>query len=387
MISKKVTATAAILMASVCWPSAAGAQPRPQSIAVGASVDGNISESDPELGDRHYDAYRIRLGKGEAIQADMSSEALDSYLDVIAAGSDEPLKAHDDVGGGSRDSRLRFVAPDAGEYVLRAQGFAGSTGAYKLSVKNRQVAPPPALLPLDSAGEASGRFTESSALDDEDHPFALHSFAGKKGERVRIDMVSSGLDPQLELSLEGGDFTASNDDGGDGLDSRIFAVLPSDGTYKLRARSLNSEAGSYSLRLQRFAPAGPPQPPGRLRRDAPTMGRLSFDDPGLEMAVGDDGQPSFFYRLYALPMNAGETVTIDLKAESFDPVLDAGVMSPLGFAVAKTNDDTEGQGTNSRLVLTPTETGTIYVRAHSLNAESLGEYTLTVTGGAPAGND
>ena len=379
-------AVAATLLASAFWPAAAGAQQRPQSIAVGGSASGTLSESDPELGDRHYDSYRIRLGKGEAIQADMKSEALDSYLDVIAEGSDEALKSHDDVGGGSRDARLRFVAPDAGQYILRAQGFAGGTGAYTLSVKSRVVAPPPQLVPLDSAGEASGRFTDASPVDDDDHPYALYSFEGKKGERVRIDMVAAeGIDPQLELSQEG--FTASNDDGGEGLNSRIFTILPRDGTYRLRARSLNSEAGLYSLRVQRFPPAGPPQPPARLRRDSPVLGRLSFDDSSLEMAVDDDGNPTFFYRLYSLPLNAGETVTIDLKAESFDPVLDAGVMSPLGFAVARTNDDTEGQGTNSRLVLTPAESGTIYVRARSLNAESLGEYTLTVRQGRPPADE
>lgn len=384
MISNRRAAAVAILLASAWLPAAASAQPAPRPIAIGATVNGTLSESDPELGDRHYDSYRIRLGKGEAIQADMKSEALDSFLDVIAAGGDEALKSHDDIGGGSRDARLRFVAPDAGEYILRAQGFSGGTGAYTLSVQRRQIAPPPQVLPLDAEGEASGRFTESSPLDDEDHPYALYSFDGKKGERVRIDMVGAeGIDPQLELSLEEQGFKASNDDGGEGLNSRIFTILPRDGSYRLRARSLNSEAGTYSLRVQRFAPAGPPQPPGRLRRDAPTLGRLSFDDAGLEMAVDEEGNPTFFYRLYALPVTAGETITIELKAESFDPVLDAGVMSPLGYAVARTNDDTEGQGTNSRLVITPTEAGTIYIRARSLNADSLGEYTLMVREGRP----
>src|SRR5688500_8650094 len=98
MITNRKAAMAAFLLASVLWPACAGAQPRPQSIAVGATVRGNLSESDPELGDRRYDSYRIRLGKDEAIQVDMKSEALDSYLDVIAAGEDEPLKSHDDVG-------------------------------------------------------------------------------------------------------------------------------------------------------------------------------------------------------------------------------------------------------------------------------------------------
>ena len=382
MIRNGTAAVAAILVALAFEPTSALAQPRPQSISVGATVRGALSERDPEFGDRHYDSYRIRLGKGEAIQADMKSEAVDSYLDVIAADGDEPLKSHDDVGGGSRDARLRFVAPDAGEYILRAQGFAGGTGAYTLSVQRRVVAPQPQVLPLDAQGEAAGSFTDSSPLDDEDHPYALYSFEGKKGERIRIDMVAAeGIDPQLELSREG--FTASNDDGGEGLNSRIFTILPRDGTYRLRARSLNSEAGTYSVRVERYPPAGPPQPPARLRRDAPTLGRLSFDDPSLEVGVDEEGNPTFFYRLYALPVNAGETITVDLKAESFDPVLDAGVMSPLGFAVARTNDDTEGQGTNSRLILTPTEAGTIYVRARSINADSLGEYTLSVRQGRP----
>ena len=388
MIVNRKAPMAAFLLASALWPACAGAQTRPQSIAVGATVSGDLSESDPELGDRRYDSYRIRLAKDEAIQADMKSDALDSYLDVIASGEDEPLKSHDDVGGGSRDARLRFVAPEAGDYILRAQGFAGGTGAYTLSVQRRVVAPPPRLVALDSAGEASGRFTDSSPVDDEDHPYALYSFEGKKGERVRIDMVGAeGIDPQLELGLEEQGFTASNDDGGEGLNSRIFTILPRDATYRLRARSLNSEAGTYSLRVQRFPPAGPPEPPARLRRDAPTLGRLSFEDSSLEMAVDENGNPTFFYRLYSLPVRAGETLTIDLKAESFDPVLDAGVMSPLGFAVARTNDDSEGQGTNSRLVLTPTEAGTIYVRARSLNAESLGEYTLSVREGRPPADE
>ena len=386
MISNRQAAALSILMASACWPVAAGAQPRPQQIAVGATVSGTIAESDPELGDRHYDSYRIRLGKDDAIQVDMKSEALDSYLDVIADGSEESLKSHDDVGGGSRNARLRFVAPEAGAYILRAQGFSGGTGAYTLSVQRRVIAPPPQVLPLDAEGEAAGRFTDASPMDDDDHPYALYSFEGKKGERVRVDMVAAeGIDPQLELSQDG--FTASNDDGGEGLNARIFTILPRDGAYRLRARSLNSEAGTYSLRVQRFPPAGPAQPPGRLRRDAPTLGRLSFDDAGLEMAVDDEGNPTFFYRLYALPVAAGETVTIDLKAESFDPVLDAGVMSPLGFAVARTNDDTEGQGTNSRLIITPTEGGTIYVRARSLNANCLGEYTLMVRQGRPPADE
>jgi hypothetical protein len=251
MISIKQGAAVALLLASACWPAAAGAQVRPQPIAVGASVSGTLAESDPELGDRHYDSYRIRLGKGDAIQVDMKSEALDSFLDVIAEGGDDALKSHDDIGGGSRDARLRFVAPDAGQYILRAQGFSGGTGAYTLSVQRRQIAPPPQVLPLDSAGEAAGRFTDASPIDDDDHPYALYSFDGKKGERVRIDMVAAdGIDPQLELSLEEQGFKAANDDGGEGLNSRINLRITGEGVYRVICTSFGGGTGAFTLKVQ-----------------------------------------------------------------------------------------------------------------------------------------
>jgi hypothetical protein len=360
----------------------------PRALTIdGPPVSATLSASAPEVDERHADSYRLRLRSGESVQVDMKSGAFDSYLDVLAPGnSDEPLKSNDDIGGGVRDARLRFTASAAGDYVVRAQGYSGGTGAYTLSVARREVAPPPGIVAIANGADVSGKFDDRSALDDDDHPYAFYTFDGKAGERVRIDMVSTPLDSALDLTLEGkaeGEgFSLSNDDGGDGLNARIFAILPESGRYRVKARNINQETGSYALALQIYPPAGPPAPPRQLRREAPTIGRLSFDDSDLQMAYDDSGNASYFYRLYALPMQAGETLTIELKAEGFDPVLDAGVMSPLGFAVARTNDDADG--TNSRLTLTPTEAGTIYLRARSLNAESMGEYTLNVTEGAPA---
>jgi hypothetical protein len=372
----------AVLLAAASATALAAAPAAAQQALIldGPPISGELETSDPQSDDRHYDSYRVRLREGESVQIDMASEALDSVLEILPpGGTDEPLKSHDDIGGGSRDARLRFTAPAAGDYFVRALGFQGGTGAYTLSAKRRILAAPPAVVALQSGADVSGRFNERSAVDEEDRPYALYEFDGRKGERVRIDMVSTTLDSKLDLSH--GAFSVSNDDGGEGLNSRIFAILPETGRYRLKARSINEQSGTYALALQVHPPAGPPAPPRTLRREAPNIGRLSFDDPNMELALDDKGEPTYFYRLYALPMRAGETVTIDLKAESFDPVLDAGVMSPLGFAVARSNDDTDG--TNARLVLSPTGDGTVYIRARSLNAESMGDYILTVTDGAP----
>ena len=107
------------------------------------------------------------------------------------------------------------------------------------------------------------------------------------------------------------------------------------GRYTVQARSLGDEAGDYTLKLTEYGPAGPPPAPVALSRGDPVQGRLSFEDVGLQAGTDDSGAITYFYRLYALPMRAGETVTVDMKASDFDPVLDAGVMSPLGFAVGQ----------------------------------------------------
>jgi hypothetical protein len=360
--------------------------PEPQALSPGATVNGSLQPTDGSRAGRYYDSYRLRLDKGESVQIDMASSAFDSFLDVTAPGeSDETLRENDDGIADSLNARLRFTAPEAGDYLVRAQGLEQGTGAYTLAVTRRIVAPPPAPIRLSAGNDVTGRFDENSPELDDGKPYALYTFEGRAGARLRIDMLSEGLDPAVKLTRDGGGeaFSAEDDDGGDGLNARLFTVLPASGRYTITARNVNDKSGTYSLKLQQFQPPpGPPPPPRALRREAPILDRLAFDDAELRLGTDDKGAVSYFYKLYTLPVAAGETVTVDFKSEAFDPVLDAGVMSFLGFAVAKSNDDTEG--TNARLVLTPTQSGTVYLRARSLNAGAMGDYTLSVTTGAAA---
>jgi hypothetical protein len=374
--------------AALAWPAAASAQQatcpaRPTAVAIGGAVSGDLAATDGHRDDRLTDCYRLPLKEGDSVQIDLVASQFDPFLDVFApGGGDSPLKENDDAPGGGHNARLNFRAAAAGDYLLRAQGLSGGTGSYVLSVTRREIAPPPPSLPLAAGREIQGHLDDKSPKTDDGHPYSLYGFQGQAGSRIRIDMTSETLDSVVELKREdGGDFSATNDDGGEGRNSRLWVVLPASGRYTVQARSLGDEAGDYVLKLTEYGPAGPPPAPTELRRGGPIQGRLSFEDSGLQAGTDESGAITYFYRIYALPMRAGETVTVDLKASDFDPVLDAGVMSPLGFASARTNDDSDG--TNARLVLTPTESGTIYLRARSLNAEKLGDFTLTATPGAP----
>ncbi|HIF05994.1 MAG TPA: hypothetical protein EYQ64_03305 [Gemmatimonadetes bacterium] len=64
----------------------------------------------------------------------------------------------------------------------------------------------------------------------------------KIGDHVRGALSAYVVGPGLE-SLE-------NDDGGDGLNSRLDVTFPNDGTYRVVASSLGGSLGTFTLRVR-----------------------------------------------------------------------------------------------------------------------------------------
>lgn len=216
-----------------------------------------------------------------------------------------------------------------------------------------------------------------------------YSFTAEANSRVEIVMTADDFDTLLEIGkLDGCTFTAlgSNDDGAgseDGLNSRLTARLPEAGTYVIHATSFQEEAaGKFSLTLNRL-PAAPPAPaPRPLRLGEEISASLTANDATIEdnsdaNSVVESSRP---YHLYALTGAAGQEFTIKLDSEEFDPVLDVGTMSPLGYSVAETNDDGPGEddGLNSRLTIRFRTAGTLMVRVSPLSNDT-GSYKLIAT--------
>jgi len=79
-------------------------------------------------------------------------------------------------------------------------------------------------------------------------------FPGRAGDRIIINLeqdTGSGLDPYLTLLDTHGNVLAIDDDGGDGLNSRIMQELPVDGVYWIIARGFGTSSGRYRLEVQR----------------------------------------------------------------------------------------------------------------------------------------
>ncbi|MFN2259854.1 MAG: hypothetical protein ABR601_08455, partial [Parasphingopyxis sp.] len=149
----------------------------------------------------------------------------------------------------------------------------------------------------------------------------------------------------------------------------------------VRARPLGAGGmGSYLIEANRVGPPAPPPDPVAIALGETVEGEFTLDSPSYETDYG----AARHYALYSLEGEAGQTIAVTLHSDDFDAYLEAGGMTPVGFAVAASNDDAEYMydesepSLDSRLSVTFMQTGTILLRATTLQGGNLGTYSLGV---------
>jgi hypothetical protein len=239
-------------------------------------------------------------------------------------------------------------------------------------------------LPMD--GAVQGELTrESERVTTNDYYLDSYTITGNAGDRVAIAMQAE-FDTLLEIGRTiDGEFQQMfvDDDGGDGLNSRLVFTFPETGTFTVRARTFGADAtGNYTIELSELAPPPPPPPPTRIRPGRTADGTLTSDSPTY--SPDSYGGQDRHYALYELRGQAGDTRTITLRSGDFDSFLEIGGSTPLGFAVVESNDDgaaNDGEdslGLDSRLVVTFQHAGTVMIRATTLGGGATGGYSLSV---------
>lgn len=241
--------------------------------------------------------------------------------------------------------------------------------------------------PLTPGGPAQGELTrESERVTTNDYYLDSYTVTGEAGDRIAIAMQSDDFDTLLELGqMEGDQFMQMfvDDDGGEGLNSRLVFTFPQSGTYVVRARTFGPDSiGNYTIEVTELPPPPPPPDPIRIRPGSTADGVLTMDSPTyVSDSYGVEGR---HYALYELRGRAGDTRTITLRSGDFDAFLEVGGMTPLGFAVSESNDDgaagdgEESLGLDSRLTVTFQQSGTLMIRATTLGGGATGTYSLTV---------
>ena len=328
-------ATALGLTLSIPATAQPSRPPRPVPVlAPGQSVSGELTPLDTQRRSGKYeDVFRIDGRRGQRIELNLSSDDFDPYLLVTGPGGFS-LSNDDDGRSQTLNSRLVVELPADGSYRVSATSFSpGTMGAYRLSAApaaaDDEVDAALPAAPISLGAVVNGRLENRDLRLGGDKFQDRYRLTGRRGERVRISLVSPDFD--TVLSLQGPDGASqSNDDTSTGRDqvstnSRIDTVLAEDGDYVVTVTTYRDNAtGKYRLAVE----PGPANPHHAGVQAGPRV---------LAVAVG----VSDYERISDLPNTDGDAT------ELLASLRQAGLLHPQSIAL--TNDQATTAAVRSAL--------------------------------------
>lgn len=392
-------------------------------IALGDTATGKLESGSPKLPDgKPFQAWRYTASAGERVVITNRSSDFDAYLQLFHAGGGTLREiGRNDDGGGSLDAELSVELAEAGDYLIVAGSFSASaTGDYRLSLEDMRAACAaggPCAVGETSAGrdrllpalgEPFAAFRAGETISG-DLPlsarrlpgrgrFQSYRFNGRAGERIVVHMNSERFDPYLDLALVRGSSLSvigSDDDGGEGINARLVATLPENGTYMLVASALSADSarGTGAYTLSRGAcdeacaaddgtPAvrSPRLPALALRAERRSIPADGVVQDSLSLADARRSSGAAFHA-FAFEAASGRTLRVSLQSVEFDPYLILLRLEGDSLRQLHTDDD-GGEGTNSLVEWRIEEPGTYVIVAASYSGASTGSYILHVAQGS-----
>jgi len=366
--------------------------------AASAQVNLDQAQSDVRVFQGEVDGaaatFEVTVPANSVMQIDvMTTSDLDPIVTVTEDGSDTVI-AEDDDGGDGLNSRVRIRAEDtARRIMISVNSFdaswveAGETygGNFDLRLATSAYTAPVTRVVTYGA-------RETGTVEGEPN---LFTFVAQAGDMIEVALLSEGtLDPYLELRDANEETLAVNDDGGNGLNSLLMHVFDEPGTYTIAATGYGESTGDFTLRIRERRTASAQLPLQVIGLDDVASGELGspweenamlpssilyqLSPAALSTIRSGDGQVT-------IHMNASEEGDPDFGS-NIDPFVELGFDTPLGFAVATSDDD--GSGTLDSLL--PVDLGLLAdypglldmmrIRVTGLGGSG-GAYTLRVTEG------
>lgn len=252
------------------------------------------------------------------------------------------------------ENRMRATTSELGAVTFSAMALCPSSGALTLG------------------GEVSGALASSDCRADGGFFTDWYTFTQPQAGAVLFTQQSGTVDSYLELVNADGQTIAYHDDVSLGVDLTAgLRVLVPAGTYRVAASSARSnEVGPYTLSA-------------RVASTTLTGCDLLFLVPGVsaDQELENDDCPTtgpvFYEEAFGVWLRAGRSYSISMSSETFNTHLALWRGSPVGLQFVSDNDDVDGTQ-NSRIVVTPTQSGYFLIVASSGAAESGGAYRLTI---------
>jgi 3'-phosphoadenosine 5'-phosphosulfate sulfotransferase len=196
---------------------------------------------------------------------------------------------------------------------------------------------------------------------------------GRPGENLLVRMRSDEFDTYLYWGRGRGDDweeESSNDDHGEGTDSRLVVRLDDSGEYQLRAAGFDEEeVGEFTLQVSALSGEVNAE---RLRVGQTVQGELSEDD-----FEGPEGVEDH----YVIQGRPGAQITVYAESDDFDTYLQFGTWAG-GELDVTAQDDDGAEGTNSEMQAEFGADGVHHVVVRSFSGEETGDYILRVVEGA-----
>lgn len=237
----------------------------------------------------------------------------------------------------------------------------------------------------------SGQLTAADpALDDGSH-YDVWRFAAQARHRYRVTLRSTDFDAYLSVGSDAAecDDCETDDDGAGGTDALVEFTGRENGTYVIRANSLEGgRTGDYELTLE---DEGVVEEEHEGHEDAAEMGTpITLGEPVTgTLARGDRKVDNSYSDTWTYHGREGETIVVTLRSEDFDAYLTLGEFDG-GECTDMDANDNGGGGTDSRITVELPSDGAFHIHVSAVGQGETGAYTLQVEqvtdreSGAPA---
>ena len=394
-------------------------EPAGEDFSAGTSTSGRVAVGDTATGrigsdgDRDWFAVELVAGRTYVIDLRGSPTGDGTLIDPYLRGIHDSdgnliLRTTNDDGGQNYNSRVTFTATESGTHYIAAGSYYGR-GTYEVEVTDTSppiVAPnPDSEDPPDTQEQVQ---QQPPAFGQQSYAFDLAEDTDGSANRISLGTVLA-TDPDggsVTYSIEGGNaaglfeidaasgelfYTGGGEDYETGSTSFELTVRASDGDQTTDTTATVSvtdvdepvEVDPPVAQPDQSTPQTVSEPAGEdFSAGTSTSGRVGVGDTATGR-IGSDGDRDWF----AVELVAGRTYVIDLRGRPTDDgtLSDTylrGIHDSDGNLIPRTSNDDGGQGVNSRLTFTATESGTHYIAAGAYTNHQ-GTYEVEVTDTSP----
>jgi hypothetical protein len=380
---------------------AAGGLRGQSTVPFDRAVTGRLALGDPQFPDStRYRVYGFKARAGDTVTALLESDDFDAML-ILTDALGNRLSLDDD-GGGSCNARLTWTARQAGDYRLHATSSAKlEIGSFRLSLRRGAPAPSDtasctgfgAVAGVVHVGDTvAGTLTaDDPSFDSDSSHFQRWIVPVRARQSFTVELRSDDFDAFLLLA-RGREDLLENDDGAGDCHARIVYTPPDDRPLRVLVNTAGGgQTGRFVLRVT--PGLTPPDPRGTCGRGsgpaAPPETADASDPAPPPIAVGERWtdtldtrdrvlEDSTLLDVWQITGGAGDTVTIEVFAETFDAVL---VVAGPGLERPMFDDDSGGL-CNPLLVFRFPASGAFRIGVSASAPRRGGPYILAVTAGA-----